>query len=1228
MKRFYHVVAIDIRIVLNTFGDHNEHGKIYILKENVDKVRKAVEKNPFTPVDLVEPLCIRANKGDTIEILFENQIKTSAGMHFQEVDYDVLNSDGANVGFNPNTLVKPGEKILYRLRANHEGIAFFSDLGDPDSSDDGTNINGLFGALFIEKMGSTWTDPVTGGPLKSGPIADVHHPFAPSFREFGFIFHDEMPTQDITGNRPLDPVTNQERESTHAINYRYEPLQNRKKLIEEGVVCPDCEGEEVHHDSWVFGDPATPIYRGYKGDPVKFRLVHGGVKETHVFHYHVHTWFRDPQNTESNIFDAQAISPQNWYTIDVLYGLGSLQEAIGDAIIHCHLYPHFGVGMWALNRIFDTLQDGSQCYPNGIPIKPLQPLPDRPAPPRPTKERPGFPNFIPGKVGCKAPRPPLGIVGGRGLTELERNAAVPTARPGAVFTDPCIIEENPIVQEFNVSLIELPLVYNREGWNDPKGRIYVLDEDLDDILAGRKEPEPLVIHMNAGTCLSVNFTNRLNEVAGGDAFQLVTRTYEVGFHVHFVKFDVLVSDAANVGWNYDSSVLPGETIRYEFFADTELKAWFLHDHLFPNYHQQHGVFGSGNVHARFSKVLDSKTGEEVQSGAQVTVTHPLIPDYRDFALFVQDFTLLFDKNGCPLEPPEFPGSEDDPGLFAVNYKNEPLQFRLGEDCDPAYSFSSFVNGDPVTPILNCYEGDPIRIRVLQGSQEESHSFNMHGLRWKAERPDSETSFVCQEHIGISESFTFELAVPNSGDYLWTFETEEDLWNGCWGLVRAFDEEVDFLIPLPDRPDPPKRTKDLPVCTGKPPEKAKLVEVDAPPNAPVKRFDIVAFHIPIPYSKWGEKDPFGIVFALKKDVKAILAGKKKIQPLIIRANQGDVVEINLESRLEFDEFPFPDGIWPYPPVKEQAFYPPSVRISLHPQLIQYDVKSSAGETVGFNPDQTVGPGEKITYRWYVDLPVGACGLWDMADIRNHRSLGTFGMFIAEPRGTQTLSQKTLKPVITTDRAIIKQPFLPTTREFALIMYDGARLVDKNGKLIIDPVDGILGGVDPEELGDLVDTYDNGSRGFNYRTERLINRLNQVPVLKDLFSSKVHGDPSTPILEAYPGDPITIRFANPSERRRAHGFHVHGHYWNTDDKDIFSQVKSIRDHIVLGDAFDIQLHYGAGSLFNFPGDYMYRSGNIRWDIEQGMWGILRVHKKLQKNLQSLKAINDVKKRNKKK
>ena len=95
------------------------------------------------------------------------------------------------------------------------------------------------------------------------------------------------------------------------------------------------------------------------------------MKETHVFHYHVHQWPFEPTDLESDIIDSQAISPQNAYTVTPLYGAGSLHGAFGDIIIHCHLYPHFDEGMWGMQRIFNTLQDGSQCYPNGVPIKPL-----------------------------------------------------------------------------------------------------------------------------------------------------------------------------------------------------------------------------------------------------------------------------------------------------------------------------------------------------------------------------------------------------------------------------------------------------------------------------------------------------------------------------------------------------------------------------------------------------------------------------------------------------------------------------------------------------------------------------------------------------------------------------------------------------------------------------------------------------------------------------------------
>ena len=89
MKRKYHIVAIPIRIVVNTFGDHNPNGMMYVLKENEEKVKKLVKKNPFSPVDLVQPLAIRANAGDIVEILFENKLPFHTGIHFQEAEYDV-----------------------------------------------------------------------------------------------------------------------------------------------------------------------------------------------------------------------------------------------------------------------------------------------------------------------------------------------------------------------------------------------------------------------------------------------------------------------------------------------------------------------------------------------------------------------------------------------------------------------------------------------------------------------------------------------------------------------------------------------------------------------------------------------------------------------------------------------------------------------------------------------------------------------------------------------------------------------------------------------------------------------------------------------------------------------------------------------------------------------------------------------------------------------------------
>lgn len=104
--------------------------------------------------------------------------------------------------------------------------------------------------------------------------------------------------------------------------------------------------------------------------------------------------------------------------------------------------------------------------------------------------------------------------------------------------------------------------------------------------------EPLVIRANAGDCIEIRFTNLLPEYLEESPFQMKTLTDITGFHVHLVKFDTTVSDGAANGWSNIAGARKYETLIERFFADTELRTVFFHDHLFANSHQMHGVFGA------------------------------------------------------------------------------------------------------------------------------------------------------------------------------------------------------------------------------------------------------------------------------------------------------------------------------------------------------------------------------------------------------------------------------------------------------------------------------------------------------------------------------------------------------------------------------------------------------------------------------------------------------------
>lgn len=1190
--RNFEIEAISIPIVYNKYGDHDPDGMMYVLREDADRVREDALRNFHLeipqPSELVKPLVLRVNQGDTIYVKFYNSMKRALSIHVQGLEYDVKVSDGAYVGMNPNTTTR--NEINYCWYAAKEGVYLFSDMGDTRSSEEGTNIHGLFGAIIVEPAESFWLNPETGEPLESGLFADVYAPGQPAFREYTVFFHDELEIKDKDGNPPMDHRTGL-MSATTGISYRSEPMRNRHPLTDN----PADSGEDVSMSSWTYGDPAPHVLPAYVGDPTKIRLLHGGIKETHVFHLHNHQWRLEADNPNSTILDSITLGPQECYTLDILYGAGSLNGMIGDAIFHCHLYPHFHEGMWSLFRVFDRLQDGNGKLPDGTPIPRLVPLKDRVCPPPKDYEHPGYPNFINGQVGEAPFQPPLGIIDANGdnkiePTPLEEANFVEDFEPGALYTDTCPCHTDDCQAEikvFELALVQAKITYNSYGWHDPQGRFFVRKEELEKhgglknyirkVECGQLQAEPLVIRANAGDCIEIRLTNLLPEFLEGSPFELKTITDIVGEHVHLVKFDTIVSDGAANGWNNLAGARKYETLVERFFANTQLQTVFFHDHLYANSHQFHGVFGALIVEERGATFHDVQTGEPLESGARAVIRRPDGSSFREFALFVHDFAPLFDRDGKSLNPPKVPGSHDDPGVMGINYRCEPMPERLKNGEDPAYLFSSLVHGDPATPILETYPGDEIIIRLLDSAHEEQHCFNMTGMSWHREIADLASPLAASQTIGVSEAFNIHIDKPyGHGDYLYYFGGIDDAWLGLWGIVRVYDSKQPCLKPLCKGKD---RILPLPPCPS--------------PKAVVRKYQVAAVQTDILYNKYGDHDPNGLIFVPLEEMEQVLCGKYQPKPLILRANVGDWIEVTLHNMLG------PAGSIPYfayPSVPLDQFYEPSMRVSLNPQFLQYDAVNDSGINVGFNQrEQTVGPGESKRYLWYADQEYGSCILQSFGDMRNHRYHGLFGAVIVEPPGAEWYQNGKTCKGSSQEQAVITAPGIDSFREFVVFIQNGIRLLDADGELIKTTQ-----GEGFEDDG--VDHEDTGEKGYNYRSERFANRLNRNNNIDKVFSSRVHGDPATPIFQAHTGDRVIFRTVMAADKPRNTAFAVHGHMWKEQPKDSHSRVIPLQGGISIGNRFDMELLGGASC----PGDYLYRSGVLKWDLESGMWGIFRVAK----------------------
>lgn len=187
-------------------------------------------------------------------------------------------------------------------------------------------------------------------------------------------------------------------------------------------------------------------------------------------------------------------------------------------------------------------------------------------------------------------------------------------------------------------------------------------------------------------------------------------------------------------------------------------------------------------------------------------------------------------------------------------------------------------------------------------------------------------------------------------------------------------------------------------------------------------------------------------------------------------------------------------------------------------------------------------------WYADKEYGACLIQSFGDMRNHRYHGLFGVIIIEPANARWYKNFSLYKTIYDEAAVITAPGIESFRECVVVTQNGIRMLDKNNQLVKTTAG---------EDGEDVDPEDTGEKGYNYRSERFANRLKKDSRISKIFNSRIHGNP-------------------------------------------LSKPIALQGGISIGNTFNMELSNGAAA----PGDYLYRSGSFKWDVESGMWGILRV------------------------
>jgi manganese oxidase len=586
-----------------------------------------------------------------------------------------------------------------------------------------------------------------------------------------------------------------------------------------------------------------------------------------------------------------------------------------------------------------------------------------------------------------------------------------------------------------------------------------------------------------------------------------------------------------------------EFSRSIWYPDVELDNVFWHDHVDGIHTWGAGLVSQLVVEPRGSTYHDPRTGAEVRSGTFVDIRTPgsMAPGLVDGSFREQ---VLWTIDGNPVTD------------STLNLRAVPWADRLSDNPDPSLLFSSYTHGDPNTPLPRAYAGDPFVFRTINvGPQMDTLSIDGHRFFTENRFQDATGKAAATPTnalaYGVSERFSLALdggaGGPDrrAGDYMYFNGVGRRFKQGAWGLLRVLPpRRVGDLQPLPGTAVSDLPAPALPAPTGGRPPAAANAGDPCPAGVPERHLAVSAVDLP------GGVEGRSAAFVPTADADAVRTGAKAPEPLAAHAAAGECVVVNFTNQRA------------------------TQRASFHVAELARTLESS-GINAGFNPEQTVAPAGTRTYRFYADTrKIGAATVSDFGAAESGAE-GLYGAMVVHPQGAWFSNPVSGDAVNFGTAVDVHIAGTNGYRDFVAIMADDDPII--SGDFM--PY--------PEAVG--------GPALLNYNST-------PRPDGSAAFSSRVNGEPTTPTLRAYGGDPTKVHFLVAPGSEQAHVASLGGQFWPIDPELAQSQQQT-NQNITAFQALDAEIRGGAGGLMRAVGDFFY--GDMRRPFTQaGIWGLMRV------------------------